>query len=186
MSVAAHSPFRGSKRSHHFEQEDQQEGENPHQFSAGKRSRFHAHSPAGGRCTPLSERQAYVVSASTVVALRGLFPEMDEQVRGGVWNVWAGRTTAACNTTRLPRSTQHEICTSLPRRKLLAFSLSLNLRCLVLLNKQTISTVLCECGDNIDSAIRRLNELKLGGAGTAELEQQKQQQAVAGGWCQQD
>lgn len=137
MSVAAQlSPFCGSKRVHSFETEADEGAEN---FSVGaaacslgstKRSRFVASPLQSGRCTPLSERQAYVVSASTVAALRGLFPDMEEQ---------------------------------------------------------TISTVLRECGDDIDSAIRRLNELKLGGgrggvesaAGPAANQSQQQEQPVA-------
>lgn len=110
MSVAASSPFCGSKRY----LESDQEAENFANFASGKRSRF-VNSPAGGRCTPLCERQSYVVSASTLAALRGLFPEMDEE---------------------------------------------------------TVSNVLRECGDDIDTAIRRLNDLKLIGATSTQPEMQ--------------
>lgn len=75
MSVAAQqSPHHGAKRL--LETLDSPEQSS---YSTGKRTRY-AGSP-GGRCAPLSERQANVAPAGVIQALKGLFPEMDERVR---------------------------------------------------------------------------------------------------------
>lgn len=79
MSVAARSPHRSNKR--HFEHSESPErySQDTPFTSAHKRFR-----PAASRCVPLTERQPYVVTPTTVAALRGLFPDMDDKTIGDV------------------------------------------------------------------------------------------------------
>ncbi|KAK9823935.1 hypothetical protein WJX72_006493 [[Myrmecia] bisecta] len=74
MSVAAQSPYERHKRLF----DASSDGSSPSSCSTPKRLR-HRGSPSA-RCRPLAERQAYVVSSTTLAALRGLFPEMDAKV----------------------------------------------------------------------------------------------------------
>ena len=73
MSVAAHaSSHIGSKRL--FEP-----AESP-DFGPGKRLRHLSVSPPSSRPRGPREARAYVVTATTLAALQGLFPDMDEKV----------------------------------------------------------------------------------------------------------
>ena len=75
MSVAAHSPHRSNKR--HFDHSDSPERYNQDTPFTPSHKRFR---PAVSRCTPLTERQPYVVTSTTLQALKGLFPDMDDKV----------------------------------------------------------------------------------------------------------
>lgn len=75
MSVAAQSPHRGSKR--HFERGDSPERYSHDRSFSPSHKRFRH---ATVRSTPLAERQPYVVNSTTITALKGLFPEMDDKV----------------------------------------------------------------------------------------------------------
>ena len=80
MSVAARSPHHGNKR--HFEPSS----DSPERFSTDRSSgpsnkRYRQYNPQSLRCAPLAERQPYVVSSTTLQALKGLFPDMDDKVR---------------------------------------------------------------------------------------------------------
>ena len=73
MSVAAHaSSHIGAKRL--FEPAESPE------FGPGKRLRHLSVSPPSGRARGPREGRAYVVTATTLAALQGLFPDMDEKV----------------------------------------------------------------------------------------------------------
>ena len=80
MSVAARSPHHSNKR--HFEHSS----DSPDHYSSDRSSghsnkRFRQYTSTSLRCSPLSERQPHVVSSSTLQALKGLFPDMDDKVR---------------------------------------------------------------------------------------------------------
>ena len=77
MSVAAHaSSHIGAKRL--FEPAESPE------FGPGKRLRHLSVSPPSSRARGPREGRAYVVTATTLAALQGLFPDMDEKV-GPAW-----------------------------------------------------------------------------------------------------
>lgn len=83
MSVAARSPHHSNKR--HFEHS----GDSPDLYSTDRTSghnnkRFRQYTPPSLRCSPLTERQSHVVSSSTLQALKGLFPDMDDKTIGDV------------------------------------------------------------------------------------------------------
>ena len=81
MSVAARSPHHGTKR--HFDQSsDSPEHYSTERTSGPGNKRFRQYTPQSLRCAPLAERQPYVVSSTTLQALKGLFPDMDDKVRG--------------------------------------------------------------------------------------------------------
>ena len=98
MSVAAPSPFCGSKRLYDqgagWEAQQQQEYLDA---ASGKRSRLQT-SPSG-RCGP---ETSYAVGHSTVVALRSLFPEMSDKVGGGASGANARFRPADCARLLLP------------------------------------------------------------------------------------
>lgn len=150
MSVAARSPHRSNKR--HFEHSESPErySQDTPFTSAHKRFR-----PAASRCVPLTERQPYVVTPTTVAALRGLFPDMDDKV---------SHMHLACTSSKCPL-----ICSD-----------SRHCACCL----QTIGDVLEACGNNIDVAIKQLGQLRLTAhAGAAQApagEPVTQQPAIAG------
>ena len=80
MSVAARSPHHGNKR--HFEpSSDSAERYSTDRSSGPSNKRYRQYNPQSLRCAPLAERQSYVVSSTTLQALKGLFPDMDDKVR---------------------------------------------------------------------------------------------------------
>lgn len=84
MSIELQSPY-SSLRSKRFLEDDDQQGRHPLAELGSKRLRQQA-SP--GRCVPGG--QAYAVGHSTVAALRALFPQMNDKVRGRRRGVAAG------------------------------------------------------------------------------------------------
>lgn len=82
MSVAARSPHHSNKR--HFEQSsDSPDPFIPDRASSHINKRFRQYTPPSLRCNPLTERQSHVISSSTLQALKGLFPDMDDKVSKG-------------------------------------------------------------------------------------------------------
>ena len=80
MSVAARSPHHGNKR--HFDQgTDSPEHHTSDRSSGPSHKRLRHYTPQTLRCSPFAERQPYVVSSTTLQALKGLFPDMDDKVR---------------------------------------------------------------------------------------------------------
>ena len=87
MSIQAISPFSGSKR---LFEEQPEDVESPCDRGQGKRGRFLAGSPSGRCSGPSGAFHAQGVHPATLQALKGLFPAMDDQVRG-VSDRWGGR-----------------------------------------------------------------------------------------------
>ena len=149
MSVAAPSPFCGSKRL--YDQgagwEAQQQQQEYLDAASGKRSRLQT-SPSG-RCGP---ETSYAVGHSTVVALRSLFPEMSDKVgrvqAGGGAN--ARFRPADADAVQLGAPGAASDLPSPPGSAL-----------------QVIAEVLSEYGDNIDAAIKHLTGLRLSANGDA-------------------
>lgn len=81
MSVTAQSPYCGTKRL--FDRSESAElGSISPSKASGKRSRF-VGSPLS-RCSPVTDHQAYAVGATTIAALKALFPTMEEQTIANV------------------------------------------------------------------------------------------------------
>lgn len=107
MSVALQSPFTGTKRL--FDDADSEAQHHQQQQEAAKRVRcLGGSSPAGaaGRCRPAAHTSTppgahhHGLPASTVAAVKALFPGMDEKVGGGgVVGLEGGhvRRIAACS-----------------------------------------------------------------------------------------
>ena len=107
MSVAAHaSSHIGAKRL--FEPAESPE------FGPGKRLRHLSVSPPSSRARGPREGRAYVVTATTLAALQGLFPDMDEKV-GPAWAAFLlmlGTCNLSCLHSRLRAAPRATCCTT--------------------------------------------------------------------------
>lgn len=140
MSVlSAPSPLLAKRR--HFDDENAENApcDRHHLFSGGKRAR-QQYSPPAGRChlAAVGGLHGCTVPPTTLAALRALFPGMSEEVCYTPINCMGQMISQ--------RSTSKD-----------------KFACWICLSgaPQTVSTVLQECGNNIDAAIRRLGELRL-------------------------
>ncbi|KAL0037844.1 hypothetical protein WJX79_001616 [Trebouxia sp. C0005] len=106
MSVAARSPHHGNKR--HFEpSSDSPERYSTDRSSGPSNKRYRQYNPQSLRCAPLAERQPYVVSSTTLQALKGLFPDMDDKIIGDVLDACGDNIDSAIKQLGQLRLTAH-------------------------------------------------------------------------------
>ncbi|KAL3145986.1 hypothetical protein ABBQ38_015346 [Trebouxia sp. C0009 RCD-2024] len=106
MSVAARSPHHSNKR--HFEQSsDSPDPFIPDRASSHINKRFRQYTPPSLRCNPLTERQSHVISSSTLQALKGLFPDMDDKTIGDVLDACGNNIDVAIKQLGQLRLTVH-------------------------------------------------------------------------------
>lgn len=106
MSVAARSPHHGNKR--HFEpSSDSPEPYSTDRSSGPSNKRYRQYNPQSLRCAPLAERQPYVVSSTTLQALKGLFPDMDDKIIGDVLDACGDNIDSAIKQLGQLRLTAH-------------------------------------------------------------------------------
>lgn len=187
MSVATqHSPFAvGSKRL--FESEENEDRLQRRDSGAATHKRYRRLGSPNDRCGSGGCQGAYLVSPATLAALRGLFPEMSDKVRG------AGRAEQCCGSSVLPQgccdwaaATRNAVPFCLfdagpaamlrePQRgQSLTAPAPACPPCL-----QVIADVLAEYGDNIDAAIKHLTDLRLATPSTSAVATAEQQAAAA-------
>lgn len=106
MSVAARSPHHGNKR--HFDQgTDSPEHYTSDRSSGPSHKRLRHYTPQTLRCSPFAERQPYVVSSTTLQALKGLFPDMDDKTIGDVLDACGNNIDVAIKQLGQLRLTAH-------------------------------------------------------------------------------
>lgn len=168
MSVALPSPHQGCKRFLDREElQDQSEDLALGDFHPHKRAK-HLTSPSG-RCgsAQLLYHPAYTVGATTFAALRSLFPQMSDKVRV----VSISKTALSCSCSVYPCFPKHSVSAR-----------NESSCCTALLHLQVIADTLAEFGDDIDAAIKHLNELQLSTPGTSKqhAQQEHQRQGILG------